>query len=176
VEPSYREVDHSHLYAAQVKNGWSCTSVSHTSHFCCLIKHRVKFTFAFRNSAVGMGILHFFFFPPGCGCETNSVLRVYCMAVSFSCKSAFIRRYRCTGALMRNETPQHEGIWGSGSIALGCKNPRRPGRLTFVRWILIFVGRECETCHILPFWRLDFRDGSSMLGKFVGPWYSSTNS
>jgi hypothetical protein len=65
--------------------------------FLCLIKHRVKFTCTFRNSAVSSKrFLQGEFLPRVRKCVCNGIAR------RFSSDSVFILRYRFAVALLRN--------------------------------------------------------------------------
>jgi len=52
-----------------------------------------------------------------------------------------------------------------------CKTPGAPGflRLVFVLWRVVYVGPQCVTYFMSPFWRLEFWVGYWEFRKFVHP-------
>jgi len=68
-----------------------------------------------------------------------------CFAASVSSVVPPLRQYR------RAQIPGARSSW----------------RLNFIRWRLIFVGPQYETCLILPFWPAEFRGRFQIFGRFV---------
>jgi hypothetical protein len=44
---------------------------------------------------------------------------------------------------------------------------RTPGLLDFIRWSIIFVGPRCGTVFVSLLWRLEFRGGWQIFGKYL---------